>query len=76
MKRIHYTCKNCGWTTSIPELWADLRPRKCMGHGCKTVFIKDPSALIVTTPEPDPTPPTETQPASIESFKKKKSKES
>lgn len=74
MKRIHYTCKNCGWTTSIPELWQDLKPRKCMAAGCKTIFIKDPSSLIITMPDADPA--SSEQPASIESFKKKKSKES
>ncbi len=50
MAKINYACKNCGWTTSIREEWADLRPKRCMNKRCNTSFIKNPEALDVQAP--------------------------
>lgn len=47
MDRIIYTCKNCGWKTSIIAQWADLRPKSCITKNCKTSFVKNPDALLV-----------------------------
>jgi hypothetical protein len=51
MKKIKYTCKNCGWETSIWEEWADLKPKRCMNRKCNTSFLLHPDALITTLPE-------------------------
>jgi hypothetical protein len=51
--KIKYTCKNCGWTTSIREEWADLRPKRCMNKKCNTSFQKSPESLIVDMPSED-----------------------
>lgn len=51
MKKIKYTCKNCGWETSIWEEWSDLKPKRCMNKKCNTSFILNPDSLIITTPE-------------------------
>lgn len=48
--KIKYTCKNCGWTTSIREEWADLKPKRCMNKKCNTSFAKFKEALIIETP--------------------------
>jgi len=49
--RIKYTCKNCGWETSVIVEWADLRPRRCMNKKCNTSFLKYPDQLVVQMPE-------------------------
>ncbi len=49
--KIKYTCKNCGWTTSIREEWADLRPKRCMNKKCNTSFHRSPDSLIVELPQ-------------------------
>jgi hypothetical protein len=49
--KIKYTCKNCGWTTSIREEWADLKPKRCMNKKCNTSFQKSPESLIVEVPK-------------------------
>jgi hypothetical protein len=51
MKKIKYTCKNCGWETAIWEEWADLKPKRCMNRKCNTSFILNPDALIIITPQ-------------------------
>lgn len=48
--KIKYTCKNCGWTTSIREEWADLKPKRCMNKKCNTSFQKSPESLVVEVP--------------------------
>ena len=48
--KIKYTCKNCGWTTSIREEWADLRPKRCMNKKCNTSFQKSPESLVTEMP--------------------------
>lgn len=53
--KIKYTCKNCGWTTSIREEWADLKPRRCMNKKCNTSFLKLKDTLIVEMPEKEVT---------------------
>lgn len=50
-ERIKYSCKNCGWETSIITEWADLRPKRCMNRKCNTSFLKNPDQLIVQMPE-------------------------
>jgi hypothetical protein len=49
--KIKYTCRNCGWTTSIRQEWADLRPKRCMNKKCNTSFEKHKDALVVELPE-------------------------
>ena len=49
--KVKYTCKNCGWTTSIREEWSDLKPKRCMNKKCNTSFLKYPDNLIIQTPE-------------------------
>ena len=49
--KIKYTCKNCGWTTSIRQEWTDLKPKRCMNRKCNTSFSKHVEALVVQMPE-------------------------
>lgn len=51
MRKIKYTCKNCGWETSIWEEWSDLKPARCMNKKCNTSFRLHPDALIITRPQ-------------------------
>jgi peptide subunit release factor 1 (eRF1) len=48
--KVKFTCKNCGWTTSIREEWADLKPKRCMNKKCNTSFMKSPDSLVVELP--------------------------
>jgi hypothetical protein len=54
MDKIEYTCKKCGWKTSIRMEWADLKPKRCCGKKnglkCKTSFLKEPEALLIEKP--------------------------
>ena len=50
MDRIKYTCKNCGWSTSITAHWADLKPPRCMNAKCNTNFKKNPDSLQIDNP--------------------------
>jgi hypothetical protein len=59
MRKIKYTCKNCGWETSIWEEWEDLKPQRCMNKKCNTSFRLSPDALEVTRPEQKPEQKTE-----------------
>ena len=47
MDKIVYKCKNCGWESSIPEQWADLKPKKCPNRKCKTHFLITPDSLEI-----------------------------
>jgi len=49
--KIKYTCKNCGWITSIRNEWADLKPKRCMNKKCNTSFQKSPESLIIEMPQ-------------------------
>lgn len=59
--RVHFKCKNCGWSVSISARWQDLRPTYCGNAKCdysakkagktKKSFRKDPDALIVKKPQ-------------------------
>ena len=49
--KIKYTCKNCGWTTSIREEWSDLKPKRCMNKKCNTSFTRLPDSLEIELPE-------------------------
>jgi hypothetical protein len=49
--RIKYTCKNCGWETSIITEWADLKPKRCMNKKCNTSFLKNPDQLLTQMPD-------------------------
>jgi hypothetical protein len=51
MAKIKYTCKNCGWDTSIREEWADLKPKRCMNKKCNTSFLAKPDMLVIERPE-------------------------
>ena len=53
--KIKYTCKNCGWTTSIREEWADLKPKRCMNKKCNTSFQKSPESLVMERPKAEST---------------------
>ncbi len=53
MKKIKYTCENCGWETSIWQEWEDLKPQRCMNKKCNTSFRLNPEKLKVTRPEPE-----------------------
>lgn len=50
MRKIKYTCKKCGWHTSIWEEWEDLKPARCMNKKCNTSFRVDPSSLVIEKP--------------------------
>ena len=49
-ERIKYSCKSCGWTTSIRQEWADMKPKRCMNKKCNTSFVANPEALETTLP--------------------------
>lgn len=49
--KIKYTCKNCGWTTSVRKEWADLKPRRCMNKKCNTSFQKSADSLLIEEPK-------------------------
>lgn len=51
VKRVKYTCKNCGWETSIREEWGDIRPKRCMNKKCNTSFAASPESLIIDRPK-------------------------
>ena len=50
INKIKYTCKSCGWETSIREEWGDLKPKRCMNKKCNTSFLAKPEALIIQRP--------------------------
>ena len=50
MARIKYTCKNCGWSRSVPAQWADIKPKRCMNAKCNTSFTKEPDKLNIDDP--------------------------
>lgn len=50
MSRIKYTCKNCGWMTSVVAQWADLKPKRCMNAKCNTSFVRESQSLLVDDP--------------------------
>ena len=49
-EKIKYSCKPCGWTTSIRQEWADMKPKRCMNKKCNTSFVANPEALETTLP--------------------------
>lgn len=53
-EKIKYTCKNCGWSTSIREEWSDMKPRRCMNKKCNTSFEKHKDALEIEMPKAAP----------------------
>jgi len=54
--KIHYTCKNCGWKTSIRVEWSDLKPKRCLNRKCNTSFLKTPDNLIIQMPVSEEVP--------------------
>lgn len=48
--KVKFTCKNCGWETSIRKEWADLRPKRCMNRKCNTSFLASPDKLDIKFP--------------------------
>lgn len=50
MDKVKYTCKNCGWSDTLPAQWADIKPKRCMNRKCNTSFRKEPEALLVENP--------------------------
>ena len=55
MNKLNYTCKKCGWKTSIRTEWADLKPKRCSGKKgskvCGVNFQKEPDMLLIEAPE-------------------------
>ena len=49
--KIKYTCKNCGWETSIRAEWADIKPKRCMNKKCNTSFVASRESLIIEKPK-------------------------
>lgn len=49
--KVKYTCKNCGWATSIREEWSDMKPKRCMNKKCNTSFQKSPDSLQIDLPQ-------------------------
>ena len=49
-EKIKYSCKSCGWATSIRQEWADMKPKRCMNKKCNTSFVASPESLIVVLP--------------------------
>ena len=49
--KVKYTCKKCGWNTSIRVEWADLRPKRCMNKKCNCSFLKYKEELQIDMPE-------------------------
>lgn len=49
-EKIKYSCKACGWTTSIRQEWADMKPKRCMNKKCNTSFVASPDSLETTLP--------------------------
>lgn len=77
MERIIYTCKKCGWKTSILEAWADMKPKLCKGRKCRTSFRADPDMLDISHPKdrkPAPEPKPAPKPAPSKPKAKKKVK--
>lgn len=58
VKRVKYTCKNCGWQTSIREEWGDIRPKRCMNKKCNTSFLASPESLVIDRPKKEVVKPT------------------
>jgi hypothetical protein len=50
INKIKYTCKNCGWETSIREEWGDLKPKRCMNKKCNASFLARPDMLVTQRP--------------------------
>ena len=50
MRKIKYTCKECGWHTDVWEEWEDLKPARCMNRKCNTSFRVNPTSLIIEKP--------------------------
>ena len=78
-KRVKYTCKNCGWETSIRAEWADLKPKRCMNKKCNTSFLASPKDLIIERPEkpkPKPKPVTKKDEPKVEKKEEKSEKSS
>lgn len=49
--KIFYTCKKCGWQTSIRAEWSDLKPKRCMNKKCNTDFRVKKSDLVIEMPK-------------------------
>lgn len=54
-QRIVYTCKKCGWKSSILVAWGDIRPKKCAGRRCQrnkpNAFLKYTEDLLILKPQ-------------------------
>lgn len=74
--KVKYTCKNCGWETSIRAEWADIRPKRCMNKKCNTSFLASPKDLIITPPakKEKPAPKKETDDGKKSNSKSKTSR--
>lgn len=49
--KVKYTCKKCGWSTSIRAEWADLKPKRCMNKKCNCSFLAHKEELEIETPK-------------------------
>lgn len=73
-ERREYVCLACGWRKSIPEAWADSKPRKCSGKKCKTNFQAEPEKLAFHTLNKKVKVESESKPVESESKPTKKYK--
>ena len=49
--KVKYTCKKCGWGTSIRVEWADLKPKRCMNKKCNCSFLAHKKELLIEMPK-------------------------
>lgn len=75
LRKIKYKCKNCGWEKSIPEQWADLKPKRCGNPKCNTSFILDKEKLDIQKPKKAEKPKPKSSPSKSSAPKKAEKKE-
>lgn len=69
--KVKYTCRKCGWGTSIRVEWADLKPKRCMNKKCNCSFLKHKDELQIEMPS-SPTSKKKVAPNSKKKVTKKK----
>lgn len=73
LKKVEYTCKNCGWKTSIRVEWSDLSPKKCGNGKCGANFRAFPDKLDVKRPKVSKSKPSKKSAKTKKTSKKSKS---
>jgi predicted GIY-YIG superfamily endonuclease len=66
--RVKYVCQNCGWSATVREEWADLKPKKCGNKKCETSFRKYPDKLLILKPEKSKKPEVTVKEAEVKKF--------